>query len=183
MNEDLKISGRPHIESTAPLVCFVGKKNSGKTTFVEKLVSLLAGSGLAVAYIKHDVHGFSIDHPGTDTQRLSQAGACMVIISSPAQIACLENVEDERSLTELCRVVKGPIDLIVAEGFKSAAADRIEVCRAGASMVCPEKDLLAAISERPGVARSIPVFNPEAVSRVARLLIKRYNLKPSPLQK
>ena len=51
------------------------KKISGKTTFMEKLISELAGQGYRVAVIKHDGHEFQADREGTDTYRMRQAGA------------------------------------------------------------------------------------------------------------
>ncbi len=175
---------RPADNKKAPLVCFIGRKNAGKTAFIEKLVALLSGAGLRVAYIKHDAHQFSMDHPGTDTFRVGKAGAQMVIISSPAQVACLKNVETEADLAQLSKCVSGSIELIVAEGYKSAGADRIEVSRGpGSDLVCREEDLLAVVSDRPRAARTIPVFSPEAADQVARFLAVRYNLKISLGQK
>ena len=50
-----------------PLVSIVGKSDSGKTTFIEKLVPQLVRLGCRVGTVKHDVHGFDIDHPGKDS--------------------------------------------------------------------------------------------------------------------
>ncbi len=50
----------------APIVSFVGKTNSGKTTLLEKVVIELKLSGYHVAVIKHSPHGFDIDQPGKD---------------------------------------------------------------------------------------------------------------------
>ena len=46
-----------------PILSIVSKKNSGKTTLIEKLIPELTGRGYRVGTIKHDVHGFDID-PG-----------------------------------------------------------------------------------------------------------------------
>ena len=50
-----------------------GVKNSGKTTFLEKLVKELTQRGYRVAVLKHDGHEFQADREGTDTYRMQQA--------------------------------------------------------------------------------------------------------------
>ncbi|MBA4390262.1 MAG: hypothetical protein C0399_04915 [Syntrophus sp. (in: bacteria)] len=44
-----------------PLVSFVGASKSGKTTFIEKLVSFLKQRELRIAVIKHHHYDFEID--------------------------------------------------------------------------------------------------------------------------
>ncbi|MDF2834525.1 MAG: molybdopterin-guanine dinucleotide biosynthesis protein B-like protein, partial [Paenibacillus sp.] len=53
----------------------VGYKNTGKTTIVCQLTSLLKEAGYKVGTIKHDAHEFRMDHPGTDTWKHQQSGA------------------------------------------------------------------------------------------------------------
>ena len=36
---------------------------------------MLVGRGLSVAVVKHDAHGFEVDKPGKDSDRLFRAGA------------------------------------------------------------------------------------------------------------
>lgn len=164
--------GRP------PLVCFVGKSDSGKTGFLEKLIPELARRGVEVACIKHDAHGFTMDREGSDTWRLAQAGARRVVISSPESMASLEEVESEKSLAELHAVASAGVDLVIAEGFKESAADRIEISRSrrSTSLACPEQELVAVISDRPDAARTVPVFSLEDVPAIANLIMIRYGL-------
>jgi molybdopterin-guanine dinucleotide biosynthesis protein B/molybdopterin-guanine dinucleotide biosynthesis protein len=159
-----------------PLVCFVGKKNSGKTTFLEKLVRELISRGLTVAYIKHDVHGFEMDREGTDTWRLTQAGAHSVMISSPFAMASLEKVGEEKNLDELAKRVDGSADIIVVEGFKCAGADKLEVSRSARSdsLACSEDELLGIISDREEAASGLPVFAIDDISGVADFLADHY---------
>lgn len=164
-----------------PLVGFVGKKNSGKTTFLEKLVRVLKSRGLTVAFIKHDVHGFEMDREGTDTWRLAQAGADSVMISSPSALASLEKIAAEKKLDELAGRVDGSVDIIVVEGFKSAGADKLEVSRSARSdsLACSEDELLAVISDRGDAATRVPVFDLDDVTGVAEFLSERYHLNPA----
>lgn len=168
-----------------PLVCFVGKKNSGKTTFLEKLTLLLKSRGLNVAFIKHDVHGFEMDSMGTDTWRLTQAGAREVAISSPEAFATIRRVDHEVDLDEIYNGIGRGVDIVIAEGFKSSAMDKIEISRSQRStaLVCEEDDLLAVISDRPDAAATVPVFDVEDVEGIAMFLIGRYRLDAGEVKK
>ena len=55
-----------------PIVSVVGRSDSGKTTFLEKLIPRLKARGLRLAVVKHDRHGFEMDRPGKDTWRLRE---------------------------------------------------------------------------------------------------------------
>ena len=72
--------------SPLPVVSFIGKKKSGKTTVVLGVIKELRSRGYRVAAIKHDTHGFEIDVPGTDSYRFRELGAEVVGISSPWQV-------------------------------------------------------------------------------------------------
>ena len=102
------------------IVCIVGKSGSGKTTLLEKLIPELTGMGLKVGTIKHDVHGFEIDHPGKDSWRHKQAGSAITIISSPQRIGVVMDVEHDHTLDELASFFSG-VDIILTEGL-----DRVE---------------------------------------------------------
>lgn len=93
----------------------VGYKNSGKTTLVCALIERLRDQGYTVAVIKHDHHGFEMDHPNTDTWRQRQAGANAVAITSGNRTARI--VEQGSDLQELVKSFEG-YDYILVEGFK-----------------------------------------------------------------
>jgi len=73
-----------------PVISVVGKSNSGKTTYLEKLIRELKNRDYKIAIIKHDVHGFDMDKPGKDTWRHAQAGADIVCLVT------LENGNDQK---------------------------------------------------------------------------------------
>jgi len=50
-----------------PIVCFVGKSNSGKTTFIERVIPELVRAGYKIATVKHAGHGFDLDTEGKDS--------------------------------------------------------------------------------------------------------------------
>ena len=50
-----------------PIITFVGKSGTGKTTLLEQLIPMLKARGLRLAVLKHDAHHFEMDKPGKDT--------------------------------------------------------------------------------------------------------------------
>lgn len=65
------------------VIVIVGAHNSGKTTFIEKVVSILSEEGVKVAYIKHDPKGKAkTNTEGKDSYKIYNAGATEVIIAS-----------------------------------------------------------------------------------------------------
>ena len=75
-----------------PVLCFVGRSNTGKTTLIEKLIPLLKSRGIRVATIKHHNHDFEIDQEGKDTYRHKKAGAHLSMIVSPKKLALVEDL-------------------------------------------------------------------------------------------
>ena len=110
-----------------PLVSFVGRSNTGKTTVIERLIPILRERGLKVAVIKHHPHDFEIDNPGKDTYRYKQAGATMGILASPQKVAVVEDTETELTLEEIITRYIHDVDLLIVEGFKREEIPKIEV--------------------------------------------------------
>ena len=107
-----------------PVVSFVGKKKSGKTTVVLGSSRSCGAAATAWRRIKHDTHGFEIDVPGTDSYRFREAGAEVVGISSPDKYVWQNTVSEEPGLVELVRQISEPVDLVITEGFKKQDAPR-----------------------------------------------------------
>jgi molybdopterin-guanine dinucleotide biosynthesis protein B len=163
-----------------PVVSFVGNSGVGKTTFLEKLIPVLKSRGFRLASIKHDVHNFTIDYPGKDSWRLTQAGSDIVVLSAATKLAVLETVQEERSLADLVNMVSDRVDLVITEGYRGAAALKIEVSRAahGTSLTARLDDLLAVVTDHP-IDLDVPQFGLNDVVPMADFLIDRFNVKPS----
>ncbi len=74
------------------MISFIGYSKSGKTASIEKLISYLHERDYVVFAFKH-IHqdNFSIDTPGKNTWKYSQAGADVVVSQSPNESAILFN--------------------------------------------------------------------------------------------
>lgn len=139
---------------STPVITFVGKSGTGKTTFLEKLIPILKERGYTLALIKHDAHHFDMDKPGKDTYRFTKAGADIVAISSPQQFAMIEHPASELSLDEVISHLP-QADLILTEGYKRNSYPKIELHRA---VLC--RPILSDNSELLAIMTDEPLPNP-----------------------
>ncbi|HEX2922585.1 MAG TPA: molybdopterin-guanine dinucleotide biosynthesis protein B [Chloroflexota bacterium] len=156
-----------------PIVSVVGRSDSGKTTFLEKLIPQLKSRGIRLAVVKHDSHGFEMDRPGKDTWRLRQAGADAVMISSPTQMAMIRaGLPREMTLDEVAATIGDAVDLVLTEGYKSGDKPKIEVSRrviSDGELLCGPGELLAVVADGPREI-DVPLFDLEDAAGVAELL-------------
>jgi molybdopterin-guanine dinucleotide biosynthesis protein B len=161
-----------------PVVSFVGNSGVGKTTFLEKLIRELKLRGYRVAAVKHDAHRFEIDYPGKDSWRLTQAGSDVTIISSQGKMALIERPVAERTLTDLVDMVTDRVDIVLTEGYRGAAASKIEVSRSAHSHVLTARldDLIAVVTDQ-AFDYPVPQFGLDDAGQVADFLEKRFTLR------
>jgi molybdopterin-guanine dinucleotide biosynthesis adapter protein len=109
---------------------FAGWSGSGKTTVIEQVIPHLRSRGLSVSLIKHAHHSFDIDQPGKDSWRHRRAGSSEVLISSSVRWALMHELRDAPELT-LPQALRrlSPCDLVLIEGYKSAAIPKLEIYR------------------------------------------------------
>jgi len=151
-----------------PIVSFVGYSNSGKTTFLVKVIKKLKKRGYRIGVIKHDDHDFEIDHVGTDTWKHGQAGADVVCIASNHKIALVQTTSKPPTLDEIVALINN-VDLILTEGFKQEQKPQIEVNRQGIKCIGKKSNTIALVADIP-VYEGIPHFGLEDAEGVANLL-------------
>jgi molybdopterin molybdotransferase len=169
-------------ESVAPpIVSIVGKSNAGKTTLLERLVPELKARGYSIGTIKHDVHGFDIDHEGKDSWRHKHAGACSVAISSPKKVAVIKDVEAEETLDGLASKYFQDADIILTEGYKKQHKPKIEVFRSQVhdKPLCRKDDSLVALLSDIPLDLGVPRFELDDIKGLADLVEERFLAKPS----
>ncbi|HUS70823.1 MAG TPA: molybdopterin-guanine dinucleotide biosynthesis protein B [Anaerolineae bacterium] len=154
-----------------PVVSVVGKSGSGKTVFLEKLISVLKSRGLKIGVIKHDPHGFEIDTPGKDSWRHAQAGSDVVILSSPERLALIKRLDEEMTLDAVVSTYLQEMDLVITEGYKKGPKKKIEVSRRERSqdLVSPAQDLIAIVTDQ-SFDLPVPHFGLDDAEAVADLL-------------
>lgn len=153
------------------VVSFVSKKNSGKTTLLDKLIPELIKRGHRVGTIKHDVHGFEIDREGKDSWRHKQAGALTVVISSPRKLAVVKDMEQEARLDDIVANYFADMDIVITEGYKKAGKPQIELFRSAAHKTpLHEKGkpgTLVAVASDVAVDLGVPRFDLEDIQAIA----------------
>ncbi len=140
------------------VIAVCGRKNSGKTTLIERMIRDLSERGLKTAVIKHDGHDFTCDIPGTDSDRFMEAGAAGAAVYSASQMFVrrkLSGAEQGAPGTPGTEGVFGmrllpyfpDADVVIIEGMKSSRGRKIEVVRKGSGT--------APVSEPEGRVRIV----------------------------
>jgi molybdopterin-guanine dinucleotide biosynthesis protein B len=168
---------------TVPIVSVVGKGDSGKTTFLEKLIRELADRGVRVATVKHHIHDYDIDVPGKDSYRHARAGAFATMVSSPEKFALIHEVAGEKPLDDIARIAaESGADLLITEGYKREGRNRIEISRRERSdaLICEPAEMTALVTNNGELAErtaasGVPVFDLDGgIAGVADLIVERF---------
>jgi len=167
---------RRMLDRTTPIISIVGKSNSGKTTLVEKLIPELMKRGYRVATIKHNKHGFDIDHEGKDSWRHKKAGAWATVIASPTQLAFIGDIDYDYSLGEIRDHFLNEADVILAEGYKGNPFPKIEVFRAELKreLLCDAGDNLLAIAADVKLDVVVPCLDINDIKSIADLIENKF---------
>jgi molybdopterin-guanine dinucleotide biosynthesis protein B len=144
-----------------PVISLIGKSNSGKTTLLEKLIPQLRSHGFRVGILKHHTHEFTFDIPGKDTWRHKQAGAEVVVLSTPYGLGLVRDIKNELSVDELIRRYYQDVDIVITEGYKQGPYPKIEVCRANnpkPPLTSRDESWVAFAADQP-LDTELPVFD------------------------
>lgn len=161
-----------------PVVSFVAKSGTGKTTLLEKVIAELKRRGHRVGAVKHDAHRFDIDHPGKDSHRLTAAGADTMLITSPEKLALIKRHSEQPAIEELLATYCTDLDIVLTEGFKRSSLPKIEVHRRERSdrLLCRDEEydptLVAVASDAP-LELDVPVLDINDPVQVADFIERR----------
>jgi molybdopterin-guanine dinucleotide biosynthesis adapter protein len=153
----------------------VGWSGSGKTTLLVKLLPELVARGVRVSTMKHAHHAFDVDKPGKDSYEHRAAGASEVLVTSANRWALMHENRGtpEPTIEELVQHMS-PVDLLIIEGFKDHAHDKMEIYRAatGKSLIQPNDPLIRAVaSDGPVEAATVPVLDLNDISGLADYIL------------
>lgn len=175
--ELLTHEGKGEGQHTPFLAAVSGVKNSGKTTFLEKLIPILREKGYRVAVIKHDGHDFDGDVKDTDTWRLKKSGAYGTGIFSGNRWMVVKEQPwmDEQQLAALFPEA----DMILLEGFKNSVYPKFEIVRSGISKesVCQRETLMGLVTDTDLKIPGVPCFGLEEAAACAEVLEERMKQK------
>ncbi|HXG42708.1 MAG TPA: molybdopterin-guanine dinucleotide biosynthesis protein MobB [Dehalococcoidia bacterium] len=162
--------------SPPPLVSFVGPSGAGKTTLLEGLVREMLRRGRRVACLKHSHHRDLLpDASGSDTHRLTQAGAAVTGLSAPGLLCLWRTDGGEWPLPSLATLAGEAVDLVLTEGYGGGPAPKVLVLGPGQSPPELPPDLLAVVGPCPPGWKG-PLFAPDQVRELADLLEERLGL-------
>jgi molybdopterin-guanine dinucleotide biosynthesis protein B len=144
------------------------------------LVQRITQLGLRVSTIKHAHHAFDIDRPGKDSFRHREAGATEVLIATSARWALMHELRDspEVPLEDLiARMAR--VDLLLIEGFKAHAHEKIEIHRPILAKPMLWRDdpyIVAVASDEPLVNLPLPRLDLGDPSAIVQFILHRTGL-------
>ncbi|RXJ78914.1 molybdopterin-guanine dinucleotide biosynthesis protein B [Arcobacter sp. F155] len=107
-------------------VAFSGPSNSGKTTLIIKVSTLLQEMGHKVCIVKHDPgNKATFDIPKKDSYRFFETGADVAVVS-PKRTTYFKN--ETSSIDEIIETFKD-FDYLLVEGLKTLPLPRITIFR------------------------------------------------------
>lgn len=147
-----------------------GRKNSGKTTLVEKLTAALSAQGFRVATIKHDAHEFDADVPGRDSHRHRAAGAYATAVFDQDKWQVIKN--GQQTIEGLLAFFP-EADIVILEGAKQTEWPKIEVVRAGNTNapVCDPRTMIALATDLPLTLPGVPTVDINNVQTMVRIIL------------
>lgn len=175
-----------------PTLGFIAYSGTGKTTLLTQLIPALRQHNIRVAVIKHAHHQVDIDKPGKDSYRLRKSGAQQMIISTRQRIAYIKETPAQAMSFEqtIALLDHSVIDLILIEGFKNEAYDKIELHRASLNKpflfesnqgVCAlAHDGLAAPQQARLAQTNLTQLDINNVAQIAQFVIDYLKLKTQP---
>lgn len=161
----------------AQIIAVVGKSRSGKTTLIEKMIPELKKRGYRIGSVKHAHHGFEIDKKGKDSFRHRAAGADVVVVASPEEIAMVKRVRTD-TLDNL-EIYFADMDLVLVEGYKRTKQPKIEVFdrRSHKEPLGLDREELVAFVTDDAVEVDVPLYRTDQIGDLCDLVERRY-LKP-----
>lgn len=155
-----------------PVIGIAGWKNSGKTTLTARLIEEFTRRGLKVASIKHAHHDVTVDGDETDSARHRRAGAREVVLVGPNRWALIHELADEPApgLHEILSRLSAA-DLIIVEGYKTAAIPKIETRRSSQEdrrPLAPDDPTIVAIASDHATGHEpLPLFALDDIEAIA----------------
>ena len=157
-----------------------GWSGSGKTTLLTHLLPALVGAGVRVSTLKHAHHEFDVDQPGKDSYAHREAGATEVMVASANRWALMHELRGaaEPSVEQLVAHMTD-VDLLLIEGFKRHAHDKMEVFRRalGKPLLCTDDARIVAVaSDGPVPEARVPVLDLARPMAIAEFIVRHCGL-------
>lgn len=163
------------------VINIAGWSGSGKTTLICKLLRRFSDDGLRAATIKHTHHRFDPLRGRPSVAAWRDAGAHEILLASNKRSALMHETGNEpEPRPEALTPTLGEVDIVLIEGFKSHAYDKIEVYRGanGTPLIANSDDRVVAVAsdlDADGIARfalpGVSFFGLDDVAGIAAFII------------
>ena len=162
----------------------VGWKNNGKTTLVERLISLLTSMGYKVSSVKHAHHNVDIDEPGRDSYRHRAAGAKQTLLATQHRWALMREhrEQDPPNLEQLLPLFE-PCDIVIVEGYKGAAHPKLEIIRhlnKEGLLADQMPNIVALVTDQPHLPSDLPQLDLNNIQQITDFVLQHTGLVTTP---
>ncbi|MFC1589966.1 molybdopterin-guanine dinucleotide biosynthesis protein B [Candidatus Omnitrophota bacterium] len=156
------------MDRKAPFILsIVGVSDSGKTTFILKLLPELKKRGLRVAVAKHCPRGFDLDIEGKDSYRFAQAGSGGTYLSSGEDMAVIRPKDGPLDLKEMIFKNFADFDIVLTEGYNDEPGiAKIRIIRKGIGGTPSDADDVAAYLSDMRITTKKPVYDLNNIGHV-----------------
>jgi len=153
------------------VVSFIGHHNSGKTTLLAQVITILLERGYRVGAVKHAPHLEEMDSPDADSTRLHDAGAEQTLLVSENTCALFWDTDPDEAIERLIERLFAGYDLVLVEGYKHGPFPKIEIYRrldTRADPLAGEVEAMAVVTkEKVAVPDGVKVLSPRRPDEVA----------------
>jgi len=160
------------------VVSFIGHHNSGKTTLLAQVITILLERGFRVGAVKHAPHLDEMDSPNTDSAQLQEAGAEQTLLVSEESCALFWNSDPDEPIDELIERLFVDYDIVLVEGYKHGPFPKIEVYRrldTRADPLAGEVDVVAVVTkEKVALPDGVKVLSSRRPDEVADFIEAKF---------
>ena len=160
------------------VISFIGHHNSGKTTLLSQIITILLERGYRVGAVKHAPHLEEMDSPDGDSARLHDAGAEQTLLVSHDTCSLFWDRDPDEPIDRLIERLFADYDLVLVEGYKHGPFPKIEVYRSLGTRADPlagEVEVIAVVTkEKVALPDGVKVLSPRNPEGVADFIEERF---------
>jgi molybdopterin-guanine dinucleotide biosynthesis protein MobB len=157
------------------VVGLIGVSALGRSTFVDDLIEAFRLDDWTVSTIKRAPDGFDLDQPGKTSYARREAGCREVMLVGDKRLVLMNEFRDEPEPTLESLVVRlAQVDVVIAEGFQSAAIPTVEVCvpASGREYRWKKNPNVFALVSNEAIETPLPRFTVDDVAALAEHVAK-----------
>ena len=153
----------PVVTITAPA------SNTGKTTFLERILQRLSDDGIRAGVVKGDAHGYQFDPEGKDSARFLASGAEAVAVVSPDGYFIEQRTVARRDLLDVAAKFDG-VDLVLIESRAHGTFPALAIWRGLGDKTPPDIAVAQFTSEPDAEHPPVPVYDINDIDAAVKLV-------------